>query len=180
MRHAAGAHAAAELGLFAGDQFGVVASGFFEGAAAHEDVASAELGDAGRVDPVEIEDAVVDGCFGMNLAAMAPDGDDRGVLEHGSKRGVSEIRMQDGIAIEKENELAICRAPSGVAPECCGSSLRVENDHLRAIVCGEFGAAVFRVGIDVNELRILQAGRVADGFKTARQTLAFVASDDDD
>ena len=76
----AGAHAAAELGLFAGDQFGVVASGFFEGAAAHEDVASAELGDAGRVDPVEIEDAVVDGCFGMYLAAMAPDGDDGWVL----------------------------------------------------------------------------------------------------
>ena len=74
---AAGAHAAAELRLLAGDQLGVVSAGLFEGAAAHKDVASAELGDARRVDPVEIEDAVVDGGFGMNLAAMAPDGDDR-------------------------------------------------------------------------------------------------------
>ena len=103
-----------------------------------------------------------------------------GSSQHGSKRGVSEIRMQDGVAVEKENELAICRAPSGVAPECCGGSLRVENDHLRAIGSGEFGAAVFRVGIDVDEFRVLQAGRVADGFKAARETLAFVPSDDDD
>ena len=73
---AVGAHAAAELGLFAGDQLGVVAACFFEGAAAHEDISAAELGDTRRVDPVEIEDAVVDGCFRMNLAAMAPDSDD--------------------------------------------------------------------------------------------------------
>ena len=88
--------------------------------------------------------------------------------------------MQDGVAIEKENELAFCRAPSGVAAECCGGSLRVENDHLRAIAGGEFGAAVFGVGVDVDEFRVLQAGRAADGFKAARETLAFVASDDDD
>src|SRR6202012_1446426 len=78
---AAGEDAAAELGFFAGDERFVEAADVFEGLAAEEGVASAEGGEAGGVDPVEVEDAVVEGALGVELAAMAPDAGDGGVGE---------------------------------------------------------------------------------------------------
>ena len=114
---ALGSHAAAEFGLLAGDEGRVVSIDLLEGAATHKDVSAAVIDDAGCVNPVEIEDAVVESPLGVNLAAVAPDGDDVGGGLNGLEGVLQEAWVENGIAVEEEDEVGCGGSPACVAAE---------------------------------------------------------------
>ena len=66
----------AQVGLFAGDQRGIVPADLPEGIATSQDVAAAVFGFANRRVPLEVSQAIVDRLLGVALAATSGDGGD--------------------------------------------------------------------------------------------------------
>jgi hypothetical protein len=97
------AQTAAEFRFFAGNEAWVVSFDLAESGAPHQNISTAKIRISGRIDPIEVKNAVVDRMFRVEFPAMPPYSGNAGVRFKDLASSLYEIRVEDGIAVKEEN-----------------------------------------------------------------------------
>jgi len=172
----------AELGLLTSTKCVVVTLGLFKRATAEESVTADVLYFARGAVPIQVEDAVKDRGFRMDLIAVAADGRDRVRLLHRVESAAEEGGIEQGISVEEENVLACGVAPADVTsdggrgPDSCRN---IEGADSPSLSLGE--AVVRRVGVDIGDIDEEIVGwSVANRVDTGEEAVALVGPDKKD
>ena len=122
----------AECRLFTGNQRRIVSADLCKGSSPHEHIATAELAVAGHINPIQVQDTVIDRAFRMKLPPMSPNSGNRLALKQSLQCGFKKVRIENRVAIEKENILRLGARPARVPAHCGRRALCIERNHLRA------------------------------------------------
>src|ERR1700733_12763333 len=95
------AQTAAEFRFFAGNEAWVVSFDLGESGAPHQNISTAKVRISGRIDPVEIKNAVVDRMLRVELPAMPPYGGNARVRFKDLASSLYEMWVEDRIAVKE-------------------------------------------------------------------------------
>jgi hypothetical protein len=136
------AQTAAELRFLAGNEAWIVSFDLGENGPPHQNISTAKIRVSGRIDPVKIKNAVVDGTLRVEFPAMPPYGGNAGVGFKGVAGSQYELRVEDRIAVKKENVRRGCPLPPCIAGSRRGLKSSLKNDNLGIKIGGYLRTAV--------------------------------------
>ena len=136
------AQTAAEFRFLAGNEVWIVSFDLGENGPPHQNISAAKIRVSGRIDPVEIKNAVVDGTLRVEFPAMPPYGGNAEVGFKGFAGSLYELRVKDRIAVKEENVRRGRSLPPRIAGSRRGLDSSMKNDYLGTKVGGYLRTAI--------------------------------------
>jgi hypothetical protein len=133
---------AAELRLFAGSEVWIVSLDLNESAPPHQNISTAKVSIPGRIDPIEIKNAIVDRTLRVELSAMPPYSGNVLVGFKDFEGCRHKMRVEDRIAVKKEDVRCGRPLPACVPGSRGGLDSSMKNDDLGIEIAGGLWTSV--------------------------------------